>query len=47
MVPYIALVPIGVVVENIADTVIVDGFRTVDEICEGDVAATEWCTANG
>jgi D-xylose transport system substrate-binding protein len=47
VVPYIALLPIGVVVDNIADTVIFDGFRTVEEICEGDVAATEWCTANG
>jgi D-xylose transport system substrate-binding protein len=47
VVPYIALVPIGVVVDNIADTVIADGFRTVAEICEGDAAATDWCAANG
>ena len=33
MVPYFALVPIGVTVDNIADTVIADGFRTVEEIC--------------
>ena len=36
VVPYIALVPIGVTVDNIADTVIADGFRTYEEICEGD-----------
>jgi D-xylose transport system substrate-binding protein len=47
VVPYIALVPIGVTVDNIADTVIADGFRTVEEICSGDAAASEWCQANG
>jgi D-xylose transport system substrate-binding protein len=40
-------VPIGVTVDNIADTVIADGFRTVEEICSGDAAASEWCQANG
>jgi D-xylose transport system substrate-binding protein len=47
IVPYVALVPIGVTVDDIMDTVIADGFRTVEEICVGDAAATDWCTANG
>ena len=38
--PYIALVPIGVTVENMADTVIADEFRTIEEICTGEVAQT-------
>ncbi|MCI0637246.1 MAG: substrate-binding domain-containing protein, partial [Actinobacteria bacterium] len=46
VVPYFALVPIGVTVDNIADTVIADGFRTVEEVCTGDTASTEFCTAN-
>ncbi len=46
VVPYFALVPIGVTADNIADTVIADGFRTVDEICTGDVADTEFCKEN-
>ena len=45
-VPYFALVPIGVTADNITDTVIADGFRTVEEICTGDVAATDWCMEN-
>ena len=32
-VPYIALTPTGVTVDNIAETVIADGVRTWDEIC--------------
>jgi D-xylose transport system substrate-binding protein len=36
MVPYVALVPVGVTADNMADTVIADGFRTWDEICVGD-----------
>jgi D-xylose transport system substrate-binding protein len=47
IVPYLALTPIGVTVDNIADTVIKDGFRTVDEICTGDAASTDWCKENG
>lgn len=35
-IPFIALEPIGLTVDNIADTVIADGFRTWDEICVGD-----------
>jgi D-xylose transport system substrate-binding protein len=43
VVPYFALVPIGVTVDNIADTVIADGFRTVEEVCTGDTAQTDFC----
>jgi D-xylose transport system substrate-binding protein len=43
---YVALQPIGVTVDNVADTVIADEFRTVDELCSGDVAATEFCQQN-
>jgi D-xylose transport system substrate-binding protein len=43
VVPYFALVPIGVTADNIADTVIADGFRTMEEICVGDVAETDFC----
>jgi D-xylose transport system substrate-binding protein len=46
IVPYIALVPIGVTVDNIADTVIADGFRTVAEVCAGDTADTDFCKEN-
>jgi D-xylose transport system substrate-binding protein len=46
VVPYFALVPIGVTVDNIADTVIADGFRTVEEVCVGDVAETDFCQEN-
>lgn len=35
-VPYIALDPIAVTADNVADTVIADGFRTWDEICAGE-----------
>jgi D-xylose transport system substrate-binding protein len=47
IVPYFALVPIGVTEDNMADTVIADGFRTIEEICVGDVAETDWCKENG
>ncbi|HEV2951378.1 MAG TPA: substrate-binding domain-containing protein [Actinomycetota bacterium] len=43
IVPYFALTPIGVTAENIQETVIEDGFRTVDEICKGDTAQTDFC----
>ncbi len=46
VVPYFGLVPIPVTEDNMADTVIADGFRTVDEICTGDVADTTWCQDN-
>jgi len=45
VVPYIALVPIAVTADNVADTVVADGFRTVDELCTPEVAevATDVC----
>jgi D-xylose transport system substrate-binding protein len=43
VVPYYALVPIGVTADNIEDTVIADGFRTVEELCTGDTAQTDFC----
>ena len=46
VVPYVALVPIGVTVDNIMDTVIADGFRTIEEICTGKVAQTDFCQEN-
>jgi D-xylose transport system substrate-binding protein len=46
VVPYVALVPIGVTIDNVGDTVIADGFRSISEICTGDVAKTEFCKAN-
>jgi D-xylose transport system substrate-binding protein len=46
VVPYVALVPIGVTADNVADTVIADEFRTVEELCTGDVATTEFCQQN-
>jgi D-xylose transport system substrate-binding protein len=47
VVPYFALVPIGVTADNVADTVIADGFRTVEEVCVGDVQQTDFCKENG
>jgi D-xylose transport system substrate-binding protein len=47
VVPYLALTPIGVTADNVADTVIADGFRTVEELCTGDVAQTDFCQENG
>jgi D-xylose transport system substrate-binding protein len=46
VVPYLALTPIGVTVDNIADTVIADEFRTIEEICTGDTADTDFCKEN-
>jgi len=46
VVPYLALTPIGVTVDNIADTVIADNFRTIEEICTGDTADTDFCKEN-
>jgi D-xylose transport system substrate-binding protein len=39
VVAYLALNPTAVTADNMADTVIADGFRTWDEICTGDVEA--------
>jgi D-xylose transport system substrate-binding protein len=47
IVPYVALVPIGVTEENMLDTVVADGFRTIEEICTGDTADTDFCKENG
>jgi hypothetical protein len=46
-VPYVALVPIGVTLDNMADTVIADEFRTIEEICTGEVVQTDFCQENG
>jgi D-xylose transport system substrate-binding protein len=46
VVPYFALVPIGVTADNVADTVIADEFRTVEELCSGDTAETDFCQEN-
>jgi len=43
-VPSVLLVPVGVTKENIAETVIADGFRTWAEICVGDFA--QYCPAD-
>jgi D-xylose transport system substrate-binding protein len=43
-IPFVALEPIGVTADNIADTVIADGFRTWDEICVGDFE--QYCPAD-
>jgi D-xylose transport system substrate-binding protein len=47
VVPYLALTPIGVTEDNIMDTVIADEFRTIEEICTGDTAETDFCQENG
>ena len=43
-VPSVLLVPVGVTKDNIAETVIADGFRTWAEICVGDFA--QYCPAD-
>ena len=45
-IPYVALVPIGVTVDNIMDTVVADKFRTLEEVCTGDTAKTDFCKTN-
>lgn len=45
-VPYIALTPIAVTADNVLETVIADGFRTIEELCTGDVAETQFCLDN-
>jgi D-xylose transport system substrate-binding protein len=39
------LVPIAVTADNVADTVVADGFRTLEELCTPEVteAAPELC----
>jgi D-xylose transport system substrate-binding protein len=43
-VPFIKLTPVAVTADNIADTVIADGFRTWEEICVGDFE--QFCPAD-
>jgi D-xylose transport system substrate-binding protein len=43
-IPFIALTPIGVTADNVADTVIADGFRTWEEICVGEFE--QFCPAD-
>jgi D-xylose transport system substrate-binding protein len=38
-IPAVLLVPVSVTIDNIAETVIADGFRTWEEICVGEFAA--------
>lgn len=45
-VPYLALTPVGVTIDNVKDTVIADGFRTIEEVCTGDTADTDFCKEN-
>jgi D-xylose transport system substrate-binding protein len=47
IVPYLALTPIGVTEGNIMDTVVADEFLTIEEICTGDTADTDFCQENG
>jgi hypothetical protein len=35
-----------VTVDNIMDTVVADDFRTIEEICTGDTASTDFCQEN-
>ena len=43
-IPFVALTPIGVTSDNVAETVIADGFRTWEEICVGDFE--QFCPAD-
>lgn len=43
-IPSVLLVPVSVTADNVAETVIADGFRTWDEICVGDFE--EFCPAD-
>lgn len=45
-VPSVLLEPVAVTIDNINETVIEAGFRTVEEVCDGDVADTDWCQEN-
>jgi D-xylose transport system substrate-binding protein len=45
-IPAVLLEPVAVTEDNITETVIADGFRTVEEICTGDLADTDYCQAN-
>lgn len=39
----VLLEPVALTLDNIDDTVVSDGFYTVEEICEGEYADTEYC----
>ena len=43
-VPSVLLVPVSVTKDNVAETVIADGFRTWEEICVGDFE--QFCPAD-
>ncbi len=43
-VPFLKLTPLAVTKDNIAETVIADGFRTWEEICVGDFE--QYCPAD-
>ena len=43
-IPFMKLVPIAVTADNIAETVIADGFRTWEEVCVGDFE--QYCPAD-
>lgn len=43
-IPSVLLVPVSVTADNVAETVIADGFRTWEEICVGDFA--QYCPAD-
>ena len=45
-VPSILLEPVAVTIDNINETVIADGFRTIEEICVDDAASTDFCAGN-
>ncbi len=46
-IPSVLLTPVATDITNINETVIADGFRTVEEICVGSLADTSFCaTAN-
>ena len=45
-VPSVLLEPVAVTIDNINETVIADGFRTVEEVCTGNFAEAEWCQEN-
>ena len=43
-IPFVALEPIGVTKDNVAETVIADGFRNWEEICVGEFE--QYCPAD-
>ena len=43
-IPFIKLTPLAVTADNVADTVIADGFRTWEEICVGEFE--QFCPAD-